>query len=300
MSRPAPHFLAGRQERHRGPDDTDAPTAVVQEKKEVPSDVEWEELVPLDPLKVSWTLKRHPVEMSPNTSGCLDVKFGFKLRVEIKGEQKRFPASLQRCDFHVDEKHVFDFKLIGAITRLGEDVAVETTTCLREFDQFNMRSCADFYNSLHSKLLRVILYPSVDELRIEASFESLGLKLWSYPSPTDRNGVMSDVSHLVFEAFRNFVDVSARLSYNRGNALLLACRNAALTVPQVQAVCKELEKTLIQRRYYNGQILGYEDNVVVAALAPLHENLRNAIRLHELMARPSGDVQRETRLFNGE
>jgi hypothetical protein len=184
----------------------------------------------------------------------------------------------------VKQDGVFDVNSDGEITHSNESVAVKTTSCLREFDQFSMRSCADFYNSLHGKLLQITLFSLGDRLRIEAIFTSLQMRLWPYPSPTHTDQVVPNVSDLVFEAFRNFVDVVARLSYQRGNALLMACQNPALTVPQVKAIYEELEETVVGWRFHNGEVYGYEDNVVVTALGPLQENLLYAIRLYESVA----------------
>jgi hypothetical protein len=64
----------------------------------------------------------------------------------------------------------------------------------------------------------------------------------------------------------------------------MACQNPALTVPQVKAIYEELEETVVGWRFHDGEVRGYEDNVVVMALGPLQENLLYAIRLYESVA----------------
>lgn len=228
----------------------------------------------------------------PIDQRCFGVKIGFRLELIFEVQSDDLLRGKEVGTLHLilnDAKTPKTYAI--RVTNLEPNLKhfkIQTTRCLKEFSGFQTVECQDFYQSLNNR--KVSLYISSETNEITVRFHPLFEgDLWPYPSigkdPTEKDAAM----HLVFEAFRDYVDVLARTAYQRTNSLLLACQNPKLTVEVVKSVFKALKKETKEQRNpahntkEETKERNTENSAAMDAIAPLQESLETAIKSYEAL-----------------
>jgi hypothetical protein len=229
---------------------------------------------------VTWELlPDQSIGEEKSNATCLEVKIGFRLRIRFQPDEEHSFEGTKRCVLRVTDIGVpFEFDASLDLLQDSRRFSLETKRCLKEYDGLDTQKCVDFYTALYGKVLKLKLkLPLTQEPVFVATFESQGAELWPYTPSAAK-----EVRDLVFEAFRDFVDIVSRTSYKRGNALLLACQDRNLTVEKITTVFREMKESFTKAHYRGDEVFGDRNRAAVAAVEPLIKSLQNAIDLYRM------------------
>ena len=187
-----------------------------------PGDGTDDEIQYVNPDTITWTLDPN-LNIKDESDVCREVELGFKLKIQFQLTSTSLPDNTT-LNLRIDG---FEKEFIVNVSHISDGTfSIETTSPLKVFDSSKTKECRNFYRNLKSRLLEL----AVGKQQIFAArFKALEGELWPYQvSGADLR------EQLVYEAFRDYVDVFTRISYHRGNVLLSACQDSKLTVDKMR------------------------------------------------------------------
>jgi len=231
----------------------------------------------VDVETILWSLSSHvEVDRAHWETSCAWLQLGYRLKVSCRPSGDLLAAlrtakgGLLLLQFGEAQSPDLDLKIEKLRVDADGRFSFETEAPLRTFNAYRCLQCLRFYEALQNEVLR--LWIDIDaagerSLVIRARFSVPQGAPW--PQPSAGAGDVLELAHaLVFEAFRDYVDIVARTRRLQDNALLLASRDPGLTVSQTVRLFAAIEAD--RRAHPTGR---------EQAVEPLKRCLENAVAL---------------------